>query len=111
MSGDDDLPEVVYHPGVHEPHSFICGEGFGVVTLRGRQPAAIAASLLEGISDWMRALRTLPDTDLPPRVADLVGQLHEAVCGWTDFVAAAENSSRRAARDALAPDPPPRRPA
>jgi hypothetical protein len=86
MTAEDFQP----HSGVHRPWMFICGADpdESSVTFSENPAARIAGALLEDIGDWHRAINGLRNTDVPPPVAAALDQLHEAVCGWTDWTTA-----------------------
>jgi hypothetical protein len=100
---DDDLPEVTPHDGVHRAVSFISGDFGCIVTLDARPAGDIAASLLEDVGDWMRALHTIPAGQQPPAaVMAAVDTLHTVVCDWTDWEHRRSNPPPGGRRDARA---------
>ena len=85
--------EFTPHPGVHRPWMFICtmDDPDAAVVSYDENPAAhIASQLLEEVGDWSHALKNLKRSDVPPAVTAALDALHDAMCGWTDWTAAAE---------------------
>lgn len=79
------------HRGVHRPLTFICGANpdDAIVTFLERPAAVIASRLLEDVGDWHQAIQHLEKTDVPPAVTEALDALHDAMCGWADWTAAA----------------------
>jgi hypothetical protein len=94
------VTEDTMHPAVHRPWVFICGRDPDdlVVVLAERPAAQVAVALLEDVGDWHRAVRALQKTDVPPAVADALGALHDAVCGWVDWNARAGAADQEGGR-------------
>ncbi|MCX4751742.1 hypothetical protein OG455_41735 [Kitasatospora sp. NBC_01287] len=78
--------------GVYTPRMFICGVDptDSVVAFDARPGADIAAALLEEVTDWWQSLRTLPEGIVPGGVQQAMNSLHDAACGWSDWLAHSE---------------------
>jgi hypothetical protein len=76
------------NPGVFRPTMFLCGVNpkDSYVVYDVRPGAEIAAALLEETTDWWRSLDALPDGIVPEGVATAMAALHEAACGWSDWL-------------------------
>lgn len=77
------------NPAVYRPSMFLCGTNpaDSYVLYDARPGADIAASLLEETTDWWRAIDSLPAGVVPEGVAAAMTALHDAACGWTDWLA------------------------
>lgn len=76
------------HSGVYRPSMFVCAtdQRDSYVLYDARPGAEISAALLDDTGDWWKALRALPDGVVPDGVTAAVEALHEAVCGWSDWL-------------------------
>lgn len=81
--------------GVYTPRMFICGADptDSVVVFDARPGADIAAALLEEVTDWWQSLRALPDGIVPDGLQQAMNSLHDAACGWSDWLAHTEKHS------------------
>ena len=77
------------HPGVHTPWMFICSmddPDASAVSYAENPAAQIASTLLEEVGDWHHAIKGLQRTDVPPAVTAALDTLHDAMCGWVDWL-------------------------
>lgn len=71
---------------VHRASLFICHDD-GCTLGYGEAPEQIIATgLLEEIGEWYSAIKGLERRDVPTGVTDALNALHDAACGWVDWL-------------------------
>jgi len=83
MSPEEDFKP---HRLIHRPAMFTCHSGGCDVGYRERPERDVASGLLEEVGEWYRAVASLQRTNVPGGVSDALEALHEAACGWVDWL-------------------------
>lgn len=74
------------NPLVHRPAMFVCHSDGCDIGYRERPEREVASGLLEEIGEWFRAMEGLTRTNVPGGVSAAMRALHEAACGWVDWL-------------------------
>jgi hypothetical protein len=91
------------NPRIHRASMFICHENGCELGYREAPERIIASGLLEEIGEWHYALKELEHRDVPVGVTEALKVLHDAACGWMDWL---ERRDTPRARTVASPPPP-----
>jgi hypothetical protein len=83
VSAAEDFPA---HPRVYRPVQFTCHSGGCDIGFAERPEREIAGALLEETGDWFAAVKALDYTNVPPGVSEALRALHDAACGWVEWL-------------------------